>query len=56
MALIKNSIGELIKMNGNLLKTSDSGKVTQQPGIYDADGNLLKTWDQLIEEGLVTVE
>ena len=28
----------------------------KMPGLYDENNNLVKTWDQLVEEGLVTVE
>ena len=56
--------GKLVKLNGNIL-TSDgkpivTGEATtpvdqEVPGLYDEDGNLVKTWEQLVEEGLVAV-
>ena len=56
--------GKLVKLNGNIL-TSDSKPIVtgesttpvdqEVPGLYDKDGNLVKTWEQLVEEGLVTV-
>lgn len=56
--------GKFVKLNGNIL-TSDgipivtAGATTpvgqEVPGLYDEDGNLVKTWKQLVKEGLVTV-
>ena len=57
--------GKLVKLNGNILTSDGKPIVTggattpidqEVPGLYDEDGNLVKTWEQLVEEGLVTVE
>lgn len=57
--------GKLVKLNGNILTSDGKPIITggstapvdpDVPGLYDEDGNLVKTWEQLVEERLVTVE
>lgn len=57
MALIKID-DHLIKVNGKLMCTSSASETPTEevPGLYDEEGNLVKTWDELIAEGLVTVQ
>ena len=56
---------KLVKLNGNILTSGRKPIITggsttpvnpDVPGLYDENGNLVKTWEQLVEEGLVTVE
>ena len=55
--LIKIVDGHFVKIGGNLVKTSqDEAPVTKVAGLYDENDNLVKTWDELVAEGLVTVE
>ena len=58
MGLLKND-GRLIKSNGKLIKIlseENQNPTEEAPGLYDDDGNLVKTWNELVAEGLVTVE
>ena len=52
-----------LKLNNQLIKTdtqiagSNNGTATVlSPGLYDENNNLIKTWGELVAEGLVTVE
>lgn len=51
-----NYDNSLIKIGNNLVKTSTGliGKYVT-PGLYNANDQLLKSWSQLVSEGLVTV-
>ena len=55
--LIKTSSDRLIKIGGKLVKINGGNTPMEQnaPGLYDEDGNFVKTWDELVSEGLVTV-
>lgn len=56
MSFIKNG-DSLVKYNGKLVKVQGESDWTRKvPGLYDEDNNLVKTWDELVAEGLVTVE
>ena len=56
MPLLKYLLSNrLIKVNNSLMKTNEIENVPE-PGLYDENDNLIKTWDQLVAEGLVTVE
>ena len=56
MPLLKYLLSNrLIKVNNSLMKTNEIENVLE-PGLYDENDNLIKTWDQLVAEGLVTVE
>ena len=51
MPLLKYLLSNhLIKVDSSLMK--ENAKV---PGLYDENDNLIKTWDELVAEGLVTV-
>ena len=54
MPLLKYLLSnKLIKVNNTLMKTNEEENLV--PGLYDENNNLVKTWDQLLAEGLVTV-
>ena len=56
MPLLKYLLSNhLIKVDSSLMKTNETENITV-PGLYDENDNLIKTWDQLVAEGLVTVE
>lgn len=58
MPLLKYLLSnKLIKVGNTLMKTDDAGNEEEKlvPGLYDENNNLIKTWDQLLAEGLVTV-
>ena len=56
MPLLKYLLSNhLIKVDSSLMKINEI-ESAKMPGLYDENNNLVKTWDQLIEEGLVTVE
>ena len=58
MPLLKYLLSnKLIKVGNTLMKTNDAGSEEEKlaPGLYDENNNLIKTWDQLLAEGLVTV-
>ena len=56
MPLLKYLLSNrLIKVNNSLMKTNEIENI-MVPGLYDENDNLIKTWDQLVAEGLVTVE
>ena len=56
MPLLKYLLSnKLIKVNNSLMKTNEIENI-MVPGLYDENDNLIKTWDQLVVEGLVTVE
>ena len=56
MPLLKYLLSNrLIKVDNSLMKTNEIEKI-MVPGLYDENDNLIKTWDQLVAEGLVTVE
>lgn len=58
MPLLKYLLSnKLIKVGNTLMKTNDTGSEEEKlvPGLYDENNNLIKTWDQLLAEGLVTV-
>ena len=56
MPLLKYLLSNrLIKVSNSLMKTNEIENVPE-PGLYDENDNLIKTWDQLVVEGLVTVE
>lgn len=56
-SLIKNTDGYFIKIGGNLAVTpQEESPVVKAAGLYDENDNLVKTWDELVTEGLVTVE
>ena len=49
-----------LRLNNQLVKTDTSivgsnRSATPAPGLYDENDNLIKTWDELVTEGLVTV-
>ena len=50
-----------LRLNNQLVK-SDTAIVGSNhstalvPGLYDENDNLIKTWDELVAEGLVTIE
>lgn len=46
----------LVKIGGKLMALATQETTEETPGLYDKDGNLVKTWDELVSEGLVTVE
>lgn len=51
-----------LRLNNQLVKTntaivgSNQGNAAPIPGLYDENDNLIKTWDELVAEGLVTIE
>ena len=48
---------KLIKVGGVLMRIKGgSGTSELVAGLYDESDNLVKSWDQLVSEGLVTVE
>ena len=56
MPLLKYLLSNhLIKVDSSLMKI-DEIENAKVPGLYDENDNLIKTWDQLVAEGLVTVE
>ena len=55
MPLLKYLLSNhLIKVDNSLMKTDESEN-TKAPGLYDENDNLIKTWDELVAERLVTV-
>ena len=49
-----------LRLNNQLVKTDTSivgsnNSAALVPGLYDENDNLIKTWDELVAEGLVTV-
>lgn len=49
-----------LRLNNQLVKTNTSivgsnHSAAPVPGLYDENDNLIKTWDELVAEGLVTV-
>ena len=52
---------KIVSLSGNILTSGGKVVVTGKtidpnaPGLYDENDNLIKTWDQLVAEGLVTV-
>lgn len=49
-----------LRLNNQLVKTDTSivgsnHSTALSPGLYDENDNLIKTWDELVAEGLVTV-
>ena len=56
MPLLKYLLSNhLIKVDGSLMRT-DQIETAKVPGLYDENDNLIKTWDELVAEGLVTIE
>ena len=56
MPLLKYLLSNhLIKVDSSLMKI-DEIENAKVPGLYDENDNLIKTWDELVAEGLVTVE
>lgn len=48
--------GKVLTVGGKVIKTSVSGETTREEfGLFDENDNLIKSWSQLVEEGLVTV-
>ena len=59
--LIKTTLGNFVKIGNKLIRIpQESEAPIETPvmvaGLYDENDNLVKTWDELIQEGLVTVE
>lgn len=55
--LIKTSSDRLIKIGGKLVKINNGNIPVDPntPGLYDENGKLVKTWNELVSERLVTV-
>ena len=54
--LIKTTLGNFVKIGNKLIKIpQESEAPVRVAGLYDENDNLVKTWDELVQEGLVTV-
>ena len=52
---------KLLRLNNQIVKTDtqivgSNNNAVPVPGLYDENDNLIKTWDELVTEGLVTVK
>ena len=56
MPLLKYLLSNhLIKVDSSLMKTNETENA-KVPGLYDENDNLIKTWDELVAERLVSFE
>ena len=55
--LIKTTLGNFVKIGNKLIRIPQEAETpVRVAGLYDENDNLVKTWDELVQEGLVTVE
>lgn len=53
--LIKTTAGNFVKIGNKLIRVPQEEEPVRVAGLYDENDNLVKTWDELVQEGLVTV-